>query len=55
MKRGFAQGGSGANFIIQWEAQTETNPPVVEAVHIDNQAGRPYSFITTARAVNRDK
>ncbi len=48
-------GGSGANFIIQWEAGQETNPPVVEAVHIDNQGGRPYSFITTARVINKDK
>jgi hypothetical protein len=47
-------GGSGANFIIQWAAATETNPPIVEAVHIDNQGGRPYSFITTARAINKE-
>ncbi len=50
-----SEGGSGANFVIQWEAAAETNPPVVEAVHIDNQAGRPYSFITTARVINKDK
>ncbi len=50
-----SEGGSGANFIIQWEAATPTNPPVVEAVHIDNQASRPYSFITTARIINKDK
>lgn len=50
-----SEGGSGANFIIQWEAAAETNPPVVEAVHIDNQGGRPYSFITTARPINKDK
>ena len=50
-----SQGGSGANFIIQWESATPTNPPVVEAVHIDNQASRPYSFITSARVINKDK
>jgi hypothetical protein len=50
-----SEGGSGANFIIQWEAGAETNPPVVEAVHIDNQAGRPYSFTTSARVINKDK
>ena len=50
-----SEGGSGANFLIQWEAATATNPPVVEAVHIDNQASRPYSFITTARAISQDK
>jgi len=50
-----SEGGSGANFIIQWEAASATNPPVVEAVHIDNQASRPYSFITSARVINKDK
>ncbi|HEY6095432.1 MAG TPA: DUF3124 domain-containing protein [Gallionellaceae bacterium] len=50
-----SEGGSGANFIIQWEAATATNPPVVEAVHIDNQASRPYSFVTTARVIQADK
>lgn len=50
-----SEGGSGANFIIQWEAATPTNPPVIEAVHIDNQASRPYSFVTVARVINPDK
>ena len=50
-----AEGGSGANFLIQWEAVSDTNAPIVEAVHIDNQAGRPYSFITSARAIHKDK
>jgi len=50
-----AEGGSGANFLIQWEAATDTNAPLVEAVHIDNQASRPYSFITSARVIHKDK
>ena len=50
-----AEGGSGANFLIQWEAATDTNAPIVEAVHIDNQASRPYSFITSARVIQKDK
>lgn len=50
-----AEGGSGANFIIQWEAESATNAPIVEAVHIDNQASRPYSFITHARVIQKDK
>ena len=50
-----SEGGSGANFVIQWKSATPTNPPVVEAVHIDNQAGRPYSFITTARVIRQEK
>ncbi len=50
-----AEGGSGANFLIQWAAESATNAPIVEAVHIDNQASRPYSFITSARAIQQDK
>lgn len=46
------EGGSGANFVIQWDSDAAVNPPVVEAVHINNQAGRSYSFITTARVVH---
>lgn len=50
-----AEGGSGANFLIQWEAASDTNPPIVEAVHIDNQPSRPYSFVTSARVIQKDK
>lgn len=50
-----AEGGSGANFLIQWEAASDTNVPIVEAVHIDNQPSRPYSFITSARVIQKDK
>jgi hypothetical protein len=49
------KGGSGANFLIQWQAAVATNAPIVEAVHIDNQAARPYSFITNARVIQKDK
>jgi len=42
-------GGSGANFVIWWQADTPTNPPLVEALHLDLPAGRSIAFITTAR------
>lgn len=50
-----AEGGSGANFLIQREAAADTNAPIVEAVHIDNQPSRPYSFITSAHVIQKDK
>ena len=50
-----SEGGSGANFVIQWEAATATNPPVVEAVHTDIQLNRTPTFITTARAIRVDE
>jgi hypothetical protein len=50
-----AEGGSGANFLIEWSAESATNAPIVEAVHIGNQSNRPYSFVTRAQAVHKDK
>jgi len=50
-----AEGGSGAKFLIRWGAELATTAPIVEAVHIDNQPGRPYSFITSAHAIHTDK
>jgi hypothetical protein len=56
VERKESAGGSGANFIIQWEAATPTNPPVVEAVHADVRGGAPaLSFVTTARVINPEK
>lgn len=42
-------GGSGANFIVKWDAQTEVNPPVVETIMIGAQLQQGISF--TSRAV----
>ncbi|TAJ78802.1 MAG: DUF3124 domain-containing protein [Gallionellaceae bacterium] len=56
VERKEAEGGSGANFIIQWDAATATNPPVVEAVHADIRGGsHALSLITAARAIRLDK
>ncbi|HEX5392653.1 MAG TPA: DUF3124 domain-containing protein [Rhodocyclaceae bacterium] len=44
-------GGSGANFIITWSAESAVNPPLVEALHADVRASRGIVFITTARPV----
>ncbi|MFA6120670.1 MAG: DUF3124 domain-containing protein [Sideroxydans sp.] len=56
VERKESEGGSGANFIIQWDAATTTNPPVVEAVHADIKGGGPaLTFVTTARAIRADK
>jgi hypothetical protein len=44
-------GGSGANFVIVWTADSPANPPVVEALHLNMPAGRSIAFITTARPI----
>lgn len=56
VERKESQGGSGANFIIQWDAASPTNPPIVEAVHADIKNGlRALVFTTTARPIQLDK
>lgn len=51
-----AEGGSGANFIIQWDSAAATNPPVVEAVHADVKNGsHALIFISQARPIRPDK
>jgi hypothetical protein len=51
VERNDLAGGSGANFIINWQADKPVNPPIVEAVHADITGNRTLSFITTARVI----
>jgi len=51
IERSESEGGSGANFIIRWQAERPVNPPVVEAVHADLRNPRTVSFITVARPI----
>lgn len=56
VERKETEGGSGANFIIQWESATPTNPPLIEAVHADIRNGQQaITFITSARPIQADK
>lgn len=41
-----ASGGSGANFIIRWEAEQPINPPLVEALHANMDGGKAVIFMT---------
>ena len=49
--RGDTAGGSGANFLISWQAETPANPPLVEALHSDIAPARTITFLTTARPI----
>jgi hypothetical protein len=44
-------GGSGANFLIGWTAETPANPPLVEALHADIREARTLMFITTGQPI----
>jgi len=41
-----ASGGSGANFIIRWDADQAVNPPLVEALHANMDGGKAVIFTT---------
>jgi hypothetical protein len=45
------QGGSGANFLVRWEADSAINVPVVESVMIGAQSGQGISFTSQAREI----
>jgi len=41
-----ASGGSGANFIIKWEAEQPVSPPLVESLHANMDGGKAVIFMT---------
>lgn len=41
-----ASGGSGANFVIKWDAEQPINPPLVESLHVNMDGGKAVVFMT---------
>jgi hypothetical protein len=41
-----SSGGSGANFLVDWEATEAINPPLIEAVMVGNAGTQGVSFLT---------
>ena len=54
VERREAEGGSGANFLIRWQADTPVSPPITEAVHADLHSVRTVSFVTSGRAIRNE-
>lgn len=48
-------GGSGANLIIQWEADMPVNSPIVEAIHAEIKGHSTFTFITKAQPINTEQ
>ena len=46
-------GGSGANFVIQWDAEVPVSPPLVQALHVELQTNRAIVFTTDAVLIPR--
>ena len=47
-------GGSGANFVISWTADTPASQPIVEGFHANLPVGRSIAFTTSARPLPAD-
>ncbi|MFZ5774992.1 MAG: DUF3124 domain-containing protein [Thermodesulfobacteriota bacterium] len=46
-------GGSGANFIVEWKAGKEVNPPIIEAIMIGAASQQGISFTSRGQAISR--
>jgi hypothetical protein len=55
VERQESEGGSGANFIIEWDSEALTNPPIVEAVHADIKGHQTLTFVTSGRQIQPDR
>jgi len=44
-------GGSGACFIVKWEAKEKTNPPVIETIMIGTQSQQGISFTSRGEVI----
>ncbi len=44
-------GGSGANFIVQWEASTAVSPPIVEGIMISTASQLGISFTSRGQVI----
>lgn len=49
------QGGSGANLVIQWDAETAVNAPIVEAIHAEIKGHSTFTFVIRAQPINEAK
>ena len=45
------KGGSGANFIVEWESEKPVNPPIVESIMIGTQSGQGLSFTSRGSVI----
>ena len=44
-------GGSGANFIVEWQSDKSVNPPIVESIMIGTQSQQGVSFTSRGKEV----
>jgi len=47
------RGGSGANFIVEWVAETTVSEPVIEAVMISTSSSQGISFVSPGKVLEQ--
>ena len=52
VKESDTSGGSGANFVVKWNAETSVNPPVIESVMIGTQSQQGISFTSRGQVIS---
>ncbi|MEW6386329.1 MAG: DUF3124 domain-containing protein [Thermodesulfobacteriota bacterium] len=53
VKESETHGGSGANFLVQWQAGTEVNEPILEGVMIGTAGQQGISFTSRGKALRK--
>jgi hypothetical protein len=53
VKESDTKGGSGANFLVEWHAETEVNEPIIEGVMIGAAAQQGISFTSRGKAIKK--
>jgi len=46
-------GGSGANFIVEWQSEKYVNPPIIESIMIGTKSGQGISFTSRGKEIYR--
>ncbi|MGD9488766.1 MAG: DUF3124 domain-containing protein [Calditrichaceae bacterium] len=46
-------GGTGANFIVEWNTENEVSSPIVEALMVTTKMGQGISFTSTGKVVKK--
>jgi hypothetical protein len=51
VKESEKKGGSGANFIVKWNSDTEVTEPIIESVMISTSGQQGISFTSRGQAI----
>lgn len=55
IKESHKSGGSGAKFLVEWEANSPASPPIIESIMISTRGQQGISFTTRGRVIREKK